>query len=269
MESPLRVDVEAILKGKAPNTKVPRFLVNYLKKIIHQDEINAYLASNPGYGLDFVDSTLKFLQADAVLYGAEHFPPKDEKVIFVSNHPLGGLDGVVLSMMIGRNFNEHIKVFVNDILMYLKPMDSLFVPANKTGAQKKDYAVKLNEVYTSENNLLTFPAGMCSRKIKGVVQDLEWRKNFVVKAVQYQRNVVPLYFEGRNSNFFYNLAMWRKRLGIKLNIEMLYLVDEMFKQRGSHFVVRVGEPILWQTFDSSKTPTEWAQWVKAKVYDMK
>jgi len=109
---------------------------------------------------------------------------------------------------------------------------------------------------------------MCSRKVNGRIMDLEWKKNFISKAVQYERDVIPIYFEGRNSNFFYNLAQLRKFFGIKFNIEMMYLADEMFKQKGNKFTIRIGKPIPWQTFDKSKSQSEWAEWVKALVYEM-
>ena len=147
-------------------------------------------------------------------------------------------------------------------------MHEMFIPVNKVGNQNKNHATMMQELYESENNLLTYPAGMCSRKIKGKIVDLEWKKNFISKAIEYQRDVVPIYFEGRNSNFFYNLANLRKFFKIKLNIEMLYLVNEMFKKKGAHFTIRIGKPIAWQTFDKSKGLTEWAAWVKEIVYKM-
>lgn len=269
MEPTLRIDIDAILKAKAPNASVPRFLVSYLKRIVHQEEINAFLASEPGTGFDFIDATLKFLRVDAVVDGLEHLPDSREPVVFVSNHPLGGLDGMVLALMIGKHYTTDLKVLVNDLLMYLSPLSGLFVPVNKTGAQTKSYAKSMRDVYESGSSVLTFPAGACSRKLHGVIQDLEWRKNFVVKAVEYRRQVVPVYFEGRNSRFFYNLARVRKFLGIKLNVEMLYLADEMFRQRGSCYRVRVGEPVSWQMFDRSRTPVQWAQWMRDEVYKMR
>ncbi len=269
MKPVLQIDVDAILKAKAPGFTAPRMLVSYLKKIVHQDEINAFLASDPGTGFDFIEATLKFLDVTATVDGLENLPATREPVIFVSNHPLGGLDGMVLSLMISRHYTTDLKVFVNDLLMYLSPLSALFVPVNKTGAQTKSYAKRMREVYGSESSLLTFPAGACSRMQRGAVMDPAWQKNFVVKAVEYRRMVVPIYFEGRNSSFFYNLARLRKFLGIKLNLEMLYLADEMFKQRGKHYRVSVGKPVSWQTFDRSRTPLQWARWMRDGVYRMR
>jgi putative hemolysin len=152
--------------------------------------------------------------------------------------------------------------------MNLEPMHEMFIPVNKVGSQSKNHASMMQDLYESDNNLLTYPAGMCSRKINGKIIDLEWKKNFISKSVEYQRDVVPIYFEGKNSNFFYNLANIRKFFRIKINIEMMYLVNEMFKQKGKHFMIRIGKPIPWQTFDKTKSQSEWAAWVKEIVYTM-
>ena len=167
-----------------------------------------------------------------------------------------------------EEYDGKIRFFSNDILMNLEPMHEMFIPVNKVGNQNKNHATMMQDLYESENNLLTYPAGMCSRKINGKIIDPEWKKNFITKSIEYQRDVVPIYFEGRNSNFFYNLANIRKFFRIKLNVEMMYLVNEMFKKKGGHFVIRIGEPIPWQTFDKTKSQTEWAAWVKEIVYKM-
>ena len=155
------------------------------------------------------------------------------------------------------------------VLMFLDPMKEMFLPVSKVGqaAGVRENAKAVEAFFNSENQLITFPAGTCSRKVKGKIQDLPWKKSFVSKAVQTRRNVVPIYFEGRNSNFFYNLSIIRTKLGLP-NIEMLYLVNEMFKQHGNHFKIRIGKPIPYTTFDKSKTPVEWADWVRGKVYEL-
>ena len=265
----IKIDVAKILKTRAPHKKVPKFVVNYLKKIVHQDEINSFFEKNPNLkNLDFIEAGLKFLGVTTSIYGKEKLPPKDGKYIFASNHPLGGLDGMATGYLIGKEYDGKVRFFSNDLMMNLHPMKDMFIPVNKFGTQSRSHAEMMHELYNSDNHLVTFPAGMCSRKTKGEICDLEWKKNFISKAIQYQRDVVPIYFEGRNSNFFYNLANLRKFLKIKFNIEMMYLADEMFKQRGKEFKIKIGDRIPWQTFDKSKTQAEWAEWVKQKVYAM-
>ena len=82
------------------------------------------------------------------------------------------------------------------------------------------------------------------------------------------RDVVPLHFSGCNSDFFYRLANLRAALKLKLNIEMMYLADEMMKNRGKTFTLTIGKPIPWHTFDSSRRPKEWSQYVKDIVYKL-
>jgi len=264
----MKIDVAEVVRLKAPNKKIPKFIVNYLKRIVHEDELNVILTDFADLrNLEFIDATLKHLGITSSLKGKENLP-HGGKYIFVSNHPLGGLDGLTIGNLIGKEYENKVRFFSNDILVNLKPIKEMFIPVNKVGQQSKDHALMLQQFYESENHLITFPAGMCSRKINGKITDLEWKKNFITKSVQYKRDVIPLYFEGRNSGFFYNLANFRKFLKIKFNIEMMYLSDELFKQRGKNFTVRVGKPIPWQTFDKSKSHTEWAEWVKELVYKM-
>lgn len=266
----MHLDVEEILSNKAPNKKLPKFIVNYLKKIVHQQELNDFFKSIPGKNnLEFIDEAISnLLQASADFEGVENLPSKDGRYIFVSNHPLGGLDSVTLGLMLGRKYDGKVKFFANDILMFLEPLKEMFLPINVVGSQNRNSALIIDEFFKSDNHLITFPAGTCSRKIKGEVTDLPWKKSFVAKAIQFQRDVVPIYFEARNSNFFYNLSKIRTKLGLP-NIEMLYLVNEMFKQRGKHFKVKIGKPIPYQQFDNSRTPVQWASWVREKVYAMK
>ncbi len=161
-----------------------------------------------------------------------------------------------------------IKFPVNDILLNIENMSGIFLPINKHGAQGKDAARKIEEAYASDNQILYFPAGLCSRKKGGVIKDLQWHKSFITKAIQHKRDIIPAYFSGRNSDFFYNLSNIRNFLGLKANIEMLYLADEMFKQKDKEIRMIFGEPIPWQTFDKSKSPPEWAEWVKSRSYEL-
>jgi putative hemolysin len=266
----VKIDVDQVLKSKAPNTKIPKFVVNYLRRIVHEKELNHFFSENPDLkNLEFIDAALKYMEVTINIEGRENLPPKGGKYIFAGNHPLGGLDGIATGYLIGKQYDGKVRFFSNDLLMNLHPLEEMFVPVNKTGSQGKNNANSMNQLYESDNHLITYPSGMCSRKINGKIMDMEWKKNFINKAVQYQRDVVPIYFEGSNSNFFYRLANIRKFLGIKFNFEMMYLVNEMFKQKGKCFTIRIGKAIPWQTLDKSKTQIQWAQWVKGIVYKMK
>lgn len=265
-----KIDLDEAIREKLPNKKIPKLIVNYLKRIVHQDDLNKYFATIPHEkGIPFIDSSLKKFGVSLKVFGEENLPPKEGKYIFVSNHPLGGLDGITLGKVIGNHYDGKVKFFANDFLMFVEQLKDMFIPINKVGAQSKDISKAIDDFFESDNHLITFPAGACSRKIKGQIQDFEWKKTFVVKAVQYERDVIPIYFEAKNSKFFYNLANLRSKLGIEVNIEMMYLVDEMYKQNGKIFNVKIGKPIPYQTFDKTKSLTEWANLVREKVYAMK
>ncbi|GHT66100.1 glycerol acyltransferase [Bacteroidia bacterium] len=264
-----RIDVEQLLASKSPALakRLPKFVLRYLKRIIHQDEINDIL-HHCGHlqGLDFVAKSLKQLDITYTLHGEEHLADTQRK-LFLSNHPLGGFDGVVLLDILGKH-NPAIKTVINDLLMNITPLQSLFLPVNKHGVQSQAYAQQLQAAYSSNDPILYFPAGLCSRKIKGKIVDLEWKKSAVKIARDYQRDVVPIYFAGRNSNFFYWLANVRKRLKIKMNIEMLYLADELFKQRNTHYHVFVGNPISHTFLSQMKNLNEMTDFVRQKVYEL-
>ncbi|MDE5702074.1 1-acyl-sn-glycerol-3-phosphate acyltransferase [uncultured Bacteroides sp.] len=264
------IDIDKVLREKAPKyyKYIPKFVVSYLKRIVHQEELNVFLReSRDKEGVDFLKACLEFLDAKIVVKGEENLP-KEGLYTFVSNHPLGGQDGVALGYVLGSFYDGKVKYMVNDLLMNLHGLAPLCIPINKTGKQAKDFPKMVEAGFLSDNQLIMFPAGLCSRRRNGVIRDLDWKKTFIVKSVQFQRDVVPVHFEGRNSDFFYNLANICKFLGIKFNIAMLYLADEMLKNRHKTFTVTIGKPIPWQTFDKSKTPVEWAEYVKDIVYKL-
>ena len=261
------IDIREVIRKKNPALAkmMPGFVVSFMKRLIHEDEINRLICDyGDCYGLDFVRSILEDMKVTYSMEGIEKIPC-DNRYIFASNHPLGGFDGLVLMDAIGSVFPE-IRFIVNDILLHLKNFDPVFVPVNKHGRQSTEYARIIDETYSGNAQVLYFPAGLCSRKIKGQIADPKWNKNFIRKAIHYKRDVVPVYFEGRNSNFFYNLANIRKKLRIKANIEMTFLVDELFKQKGRHLHLKFGKPITYTTFDQSKNYQQWTEVVREKVY---
>jgi hypothetical protein len=265
-----RIDVSEVLSSKNPalGKAVPSFVINYLKRTIHQDEINEILTNYADLkDAEFVKAALGYFGVTYSVFGEENIPSSG-RYIFVSNHPLGGLDGLVFINELSKYFNN-IKFPVNDILTNIDNLSGIFLPVNKHGGQGREAAKKLEETYASDCQILYFPAGLCSRKKKGVIMDLKWHKSFISKAVQHKRDIVPAFFSGRNSDFFYNLANLRKFLRIKANIEMLFLPDEMFSQKGKEIFLVFGKSVPWQTFDHTKSPLEWADWVKSRSYELK
>ncbi len=263
------INIEQLIASKNPQLLrwLPRFVLRYLKRVLHQDEVNYVLNAYREPGLPFLRDLIKHLNISYTVQGLENLK-SGERYLFACNHPLGGLDGVIIMDAIGKTFPD-IKFVVNDLLYHLDPLKPLFLPINKHGGQSADSARMLRESLDSDCQILYFPAGLCSRKIKGDIVDLPWKKSFLKMAVDHRRHVVPMFFEGRNSNWFYQLANLRKRLGIKANLEMLYLSDELFRQRNGSFGLRIGEPIPYATFTKEKSQNEWAKFVREKAYSLK
>ncbi|MBP3839029.1 MAG: glycerol acyltransferase [Prevotella sp.] len=267
------IDIEHVLYSKMGNRAkyVPRPLVRWLKHIIHEDEVNGFLWENRDKtGVEWLDATVRYLDLDLQVAGLDNLPQKDDGRLysFVSNHPLGGIDGVALGAIIGKHYDGRFRYLVNDLLMNLPGLAPLCIPINKTGAQNRSFPQAVEAGFQSDNHILMFPAGLCSRKTDGCVKDVDWRKTFITKSVEYQRDVIPIHFGGQNSDFFYRLANICKKLHIKFNIAMLFLVDEMYKNRHKTFHVTIGKPIPWQRFDKSRSPWAWAQHVKEEVYSL-
>lgn len=267
------IDLDNILAGKMGDKAryVPRFLVSWLKRTIHEDEVNRFLwESRYLSGTEWLTECVKYLDMTLQIEGEENLPDKDDGRLytFVSNHPLGGADGVALGSIIGRHYDGRFRYLVNDLLLNLPGLKPVSIGINKTGSQSRNFPAMVEAGFQSDNHMLMFPAGLCSRKQHGQIRDLEWKKTFITKSVQYQRDVVPIHFGGQNSDKFYRIANVCKTLHLKFNVAMLFLVDEMYKNVHKTFRVSIGKPIPWQTFDKSKSPKEWAQYVQQRVYEI-
>ncbi len=267
------IDIDKVLESKMGSKAryVPRFAVNWLKRITHEDEVNRFLwESRDKTGTEWLTECVKYLDMTLKIEGKENLPDKNDGKLytFVSNHPLGGEDGVALGSIIGRHYDGRFRYLVNDLLLNLPGLRPVSIGINKTGKQSRDFPRMVEAGFQSDNHMLMFPAGLNSRKINGKIHDLPWKKTFITKSVEYHRDVVPIYFSGRNSDRFYRIANWQQKLHLKVNIAMLFLVDEMYRNVHETFTVKFGKPIPWQTFDKSRKPAEWATWVEDKVYEL-
>lgn len=261
------VNVRKVFAEKNPRMAnvIPGFIFSYLEKVVHQKDINEFLSVHGNkIGMEFVKAIIEDFKISVNIAGEQNIP-KEGRYIFAANHPWGGFDGILLMEVMSRYYSD-FKYLVNDILMNITNLHPIFIPINKHGRQAAAAATKLDETFRSDTQIVTFPSGFVSRFIKGQVMDLEWKKSFITKAIHYKRDIVPVHFSGNNSKFFYRLYRLRKFLGIKANLEMFYLVDETYKHRNRSITVTFGKPIPFETFDRSKTPKEWARWVKERVY---
>ena len=267
MSKTQEIDISKILREKSPRLSafIPNFIVRKIKQLVHEKEINQILKNLENKkGMDFVKGGLSELNVKSSSIGFEKIP-RDEGIIIVANHPLGGLDGVALINELGK-FRNDIKFLVNDILTQIKSFDDFFIPISKHGANSRENLNSIDQLYQSNKCIVIFPAGLVSRENKKQVQDLEWKKSFITKAKKNNKSIYPVFVSGKNSNKFYKTAYWRKKLGIKLNMEMFLLVDEMFKQKGNTIKFTMGNPIKAKELTAEKTNHEWAQKIRSHVY---
>lgn len=272
MEEPKLIDIDKVLETKNPKLRkwLPGFVVRYIKRIVHQDEINAFIAKHrEKKNADFCSEVVRYFNITFEVENIERIP-KNGKTVIAMNHPLGGMDALILVTAL-QGHREDIKFIVNDILMNLESLKDLFVGVNKVRKNRSSGSARqeIVELFQSDKAVCIFPAGLVSRKTKGVVMDKEWKKTFVTYSRKYDRTVVPLYIDGKLSNFFYRLSNFRKFLGIKMNIEMLYLSNELFKQRNKHIKFVVGEPIEQSLLESDKKDRAVADIIKDRVYSMR
>jgi len=263
------INVREMFLKKNPKLakRLPGFVYRYITRIMHIDEINELLINHGNErGIEFARSMVKKFNVHETIIGIENIPSSG-RFIFASNHPLGGFDALLMLCNIDRLLGETITL-VNDVLMNIPQLSPIFVPLNKHGGHPKDVIRQIHEVYLSDKQILIFPSGLASRKIKGQIQDFVWKKHFIAKAIEYQRDVIPVHVSGRNSNFFYNLANFRTFFRMKWNLEMFYLADETFRHKNQKFTITYGKPIPYTHFDKSKTLDQWAAEVKNIVYKL-
>lgn len=270
-----QLDVKKILKDKLPNLNdwVAGAIAAFLRKIVHEEEANAvYRKYGDLEGIDFANALIfDYFKISIDVKGIENLPT-DSHLIFASNHPIGSIDGIALITVLAKQYPD-LKIPVNDMLLNIKHLSDFFIPVNKVkgaGDNQRNMSSLLNEALAGDSAVLFFPAGQCSRKQEnGEIRDNEWKKTFISKAKEYKRNIVPIYFEGKNSDLFLNLAYYRNKLGIKANIEMILLAHEMFNKKNEKFSIVIGEPIPYGTFDDSKSDREWADVVKNLSYGLR
>ena len=262
------IDVRKVFSIKNPGLarKIPGFVFHWLERIIHQDEINDFMYRNRDkWGLEYAQAILHDFGVSTEVVNPPVFEAK-KKYLIVSNHPLGGMDGIALLYETGR-IRKDVLFPVNDLLLNLPNLYELFIPVNKHGSNAENIRL-FNDTFASDAIILYFPAGLVSRKQNGVIKDVEWKKTFLTKAKAYGRDIIPVYISGKNTSFFYNLALIRKKLGIKSNIEMLFLPDQLYRYKNKVIRIIFGKPIPFAVFDKRNTDQQWALLLREHVYKL-
>jgi putative hemolysin len=263
------LDVRKVFSTKAPALSkwIPGFVYSFIERKIHQKDMNAFLYENKDkFRFEFLDAIVDNLELTLKVKGIENVL-KTGKVTIAANHPIGGPEGVGLMKIVGE-VRDDITFLANDILLTIPNLKSFFTPVNKHGGNEK-YVRFFTAAFESDGVVLIFPAGLVSRKQKGKIEDLTWKSSYISRAVKYQRYVIPCHIDGRNSGFFYNLAWLRTKLGIKANLEMFLLPDEMYKQRGKTITFTFGKPVPYTIFDERMNYHKWSTLFKRYVYELK
>lgn len=264
------IDIDKIIKDKNPtlHKRIPKFVIKYLKKALKQDELNTFFkSSNNLYGIDFLKNSFTYFGVKSELFGEENLP-ENSKAIFVSNHPIGGFDGLLIINSIYSKYGK-VKAVVNDLLMTVKNLNEFFLGVNKHGLTAREYIKELNSMFDSDMPVFFFPSGLVSRKRNGKIKDAEWKKTFISRAVKHKRDIIPIYTEGNLTNRFYRISNFRNFLKIKANLEMFYLPDESIKQKGKTIKISIGKAISYNEFNKSDSAYNWAQKVREHVYKVR
>lgn len=262
------IDVKELIGEKKPGLLRYGFLIRYLKRILHEDDVNEFVSDHQNdTPIEFCLSVMRKFNIQVEYEGLENIP-KEGGAIIAMNHPWGGMDAMALVTVVHER-RPDVKFIVNDVLMHLESLQPIFVGVNKLGKNAAESLKEVDRTFAGDDLLCLFPAGLVSRKIKGEIVDLEWKTTFISRAIKYQKIIIPTYIDGELSNFFYRLYSLRSMFGIKANIEMLYLVNELYKQHNKKIKIKFGEPVFAEQLDPSKSKKEWAQHIKDKVYQLK
>ncbi|WP_107037992.1 1-acyl-sn-glycerol-3-phosphate acyltransferase [Brumimicrobium mesophilum] len=264
------IDVKQVIHEKNPKLLkfLPGFIVRYLQRILHEKDVNQFINDHSEDSpIEFCLSVMKKFSIDLKFEGLENVPDQGGAILAM-NHPLGGMDAMAMVTILHEK-RPDVKFVVNDVLMHLENLQPIFVGVNLHGGNAAASLKKVDETFQGDDLLCIFPAGLVSRKIDGEIVDLKWKKTFVTRSIKYNKTIIPVFIDGELSDFFYNLYSIRKKLGVKANIEMLYLVNELYKQHHKKIKIKFGPPLQAANFDNSKSHDEWAQFVKDKVYQLK
>ena len=266
----MNIDIAKVIREKNERLyrRLPGFAIKALARLICQDDINDVLARFGHLsGVDFVTAVLDDFGIERTVAGLDGLD-RNGRYIFAANHPLGGLDAFVLAEAVAGHMGD-VRLVVNDVLMKLEPLRPIFTPVNKYGIQNQEYMSAYNDLFASDLPVVYFPAGLCSRRNGGVICDLEWKKNFVQKAVESGRDIVPVFVDAVNSQRFYRAASLRKALGIPVNLELVLLPDELFRKKGSAIGLRFGEPVSHSSLQGGRHAASEAAELKKMCYDLR
>jgi len=236
------------------------------------DKVNrVYDNSGAWSGSEFTSRLLKDVGVSYVVGNPERLRDlPGGAFITVSNHPYGGLDGIMTIDMMAR-IRPDYKFIVNKILSLVKTLNGNFIPVVPTGNKKTGIkAASIRGIREAIGHLGAghplgfFPSGAVSdftlRDMK--VRDRRWQESMLHLIHSVKVPVLPIRFFDKNSAFFYFLGLinWRVRL--------LRLPSEVFNKRGSHQRIGIGELISVEEQSRCPDPFSLGEYLRKKVYEM-
>lgn len=269
MEKTSVADKEEI-KGMFPffQTKAGDRIISFLMRFLAIDKVNAlYSRCCHERGNAFASLLLKDLNIKYQINNPEqlsNLPPGP--FITVSNHPFGALDGITLISLVG-SYRPDYKVMVNSVLTHIEAMSPNFIAvepySNKKGSKVNMLGIKESIRYLREGHPIGFfPAGGVSKIQPNLrIEDKEWAPNILRLIRQMNVPVVPIYFHGHNTVFFYLLGL------ISWRIRSLRLPGEVFKARGKTLRISIGEIIGVEEQRKCASIEELGEYLRSKTYE--
>ncbi|MDB2606729.1 lysophospholipid acyltransferase family protein [Zobellia sp.] len=217
-------------------------------------------------GPDFLDAVLEAYEIDYEIPEEDlKRLPKEGAFITVSNHPLGGMDGIVLLKLMLRHRSDY-KVMANFLLQRFKPLAQYIFPVNPFEDRKEVKSsmagFKNAMLHLREGHPVgIFPAGEVSTKKEGkIAVDKAWEETAVKLIRKAEVPVVPIYFHAKNSKLFYRLAK------ISDVFRTAKLPSEVYSQRFRPIKIRIGQPISVATQKEQETLEEYTELLRKKTY---
>jgi putative hemolysin len=238
------LDLGEIIKQKSPETierMHPYFstlFIEIIEKIVKLDEINKFLETSNQTDFDFIDELFEYVDFSySVSSKDKKNIPSQGKLICVSNHPLGALDGLALLSVIGE-VRQDVKIVANDILMNLDNLEDLFLAYNvfSQSAQKENIKNIVSALERDEA-VIFFPAAEVSRFSHRGIRDSKWHNGALRFAQKYNCPILPIHIKGRNSIPFYIMSL------INRSLSTLMLPRQIFNKRRRKISIQIGSPI--------------------------